>query len=59
MILSQDKSSELIDPFIEKFDLLPYAAGDLTGLNFAVKDLIDIENRITPCLEERTSSSHS
>lgn len=58
MILSRDRSSELIDPFIEKFDLPPYAAGDLTGLNFAVKDLIDIENRITGCGNPVWKSGH-
>jgi amidase len=58
MVLSQDRSSDLIDPFIEKFDLPPYGPGDLTGLNFAVKDLIDIENRITGCGSPAWKSRH-
>jgi amidase len=44
-----DKSSQLVDPFIETFDIAPYSAGELSGLTFSVKDLIDIENSITGC----------
>jgi amidase len=45
----QDRSSELIDPFIEKFDLSYDSSGMLANLTFAVKDLIDIKNHITGC----------
>ncbi len=44
--------------FIEEFELGPWSSGPLSGLQFAVSDLIDIEERPTGCgnpdwLEER------
>lgn len=44
-----DKSTQLVDPFIETFDIAPYSTGELSGFNFSVKDLIDVENSITGC----------
>ena len=35
--------------FIEAFELPPTAAGPLTGLRFAVKDVIDVARRLTGC----------
>lgn len=54
-----DKSSQLVDPFIETFDIAPYSAGELSGLTFSVKDLIDIENSITGCGNPFWKNGHS
>lgn len=35
--------------FVEEFELGPWSSGTLTGLKFAVSDLIDIEERQTGC----------
>jgi amidase len=35
------------DPFVERFDLDPCGSGSLDGLRFAVKDLIDVQGRVT------------
>ena len=35
--------------FLEEFELGPWCNGDLSGLKFAVSDLIDVEERVTGC----------
>lgn len=42
-------SPEESKAFVELFDRLPYHAGDLSNLSFAVKDCIDIQGKITGC----------
>lgn len=36
-------------PFIKEFEIKPYKEGILSGLTFAVKDLIDIKGLVTGC----------
>lgn len=38
---------ESSNAFVERFDIMPYASGELDGLSFAVKDNIDISDRRT------------
>ena len=46
--MSQGKiSAEESKAFVELFDLPPYGHGELNNLNFAVKDSIDIKDRMT------------
>lgn len=35
--------------FLEEFELGPWSNGELSGLKFAVSDLIDVEERVTGC----------
>jgi amidase len=48
--------------FVEEFELGPWSGGLLTGLQFAVSDLIDVEERLTGCgnpawLEKQTPAA--
>ncbi len=54
-----DRSTDLANPFIEKFDLQPHRPGNLSGLKFAVKDLIDIQNYVTGCGNPLWKQKHS
>ncbi len=44
--------------FIETFELPPTAAGPLTGLRFAVKDVIDVARRPTGCGNPTWRNTH-
>jgi amidase len=60
-----DLSSQVVDPYIEIFDLQPSRPGALNGLTFAVKDLIDVKDYVTGCgspawkKEHAPASSHA
>jgi amidase len=45
--------------FIERFTLDPKGSGPLNGLSFAIKDVIDVEGRITTCGNPSWRDSHS
>jgi amidase len=40
---------EQSNAFLEEFELGPWCSGELSGLRFAVSDLIDVEERVTGC----------
>ena len=44
--------------FIESFNLPPTTGGPLTGLRFAVKDLIDVAGRTTGCGNPDWQATH-
>lgn len=49
MTSSKTYSVQESNAFIEEFELGPWSSGTLSGLQFAVSDLIDIEERKTGC----------
>lgn len=42
-------TAEQSNAFLEEFELGPWCNGELSGLKFAVSDLIDVEERVTGC----------
>lgn len=44
--------------FVEKFELQPYKTGDLNNLRFAVKDCIDIKDKVTGFGNPTWASTH-
>jgi len=51
-------ASQKTDAFVERLELPPFQQGSLTGLDFAVKDLIDIGGHTTGCGNPDWRDSH-
>jgi amidase len=49
---------EKANAFVELFDLEPYQDGDLRNLTFAVKDCIDIKDKVTGCGNPTWQKTH-
>lgn len=51
-------ASTKTDAFVKEFEIQPYREGSLSGLRFAVKDLIDIGGHVTGCGNPDWAASH-
>src|SRR5512135_110799 len=56
--LGESVSAERSGAFVERFTIAPTADGPLSGLTFAVKDLIDIAGRATGCGNPSWKKTH-